>query len=71
MTVHKSQGSEFEHVLLILSENNSEFLNRQLIYTALTRARSRVTVWADKEVLQAALSRQNHRSSSLSELLMG
>ncbi|MEA3148478.1 MAG: exodeoxyribonuclease alpha subunit, partial [Verrucomicrobiota bacterium] len=44
MTVHKSQGSEFDHVLLILPDKDSPLLTRELVYTGLTRARTRVEV---------------------------
>ena len=40
MTVHKSQGSEFEHVLLVLPAQDNRLLSRELVYTAITRAKS-------------------------------
>jgi exodeoxyribonuclease V alpha subunit len=46
MTVHKSQGSEFDHVLLVLPPHESPVLTRELIYTGLTRAKERLTWWA-------------------------
>jgi exodeoxyribonuclease V alpha subunit len=46
MTVHKSQGSEFAHVLLVIPAQESPVLTRELVYTGLTRARQRLTVWA-------------------------
>ncbi len=46
MTVHKSQGSEFTHVLLALPAQESPVLTRELVYTGLTRARERLTLWA-------------------------
>ncbi|HEX9078428.1 MAG TPA: exodeoxyribonuclease V subunit alpha, partial [Desulfuromonadaceae bacterium] len=45
LTVHKSQGSEFDHVLLVLPDRMSEALSRELLYTAVTRARRRVEIW--------------------------
>ena len=52
MTVHKSQGSEFDHAVLVLPETPCPILSRELLYTALTRARSRFTLigtdWALK-----------------------
>lgn len=48
MTVHKSQGSEFDHVLLVLPPHQSPVLTRELIYTGLTRAKERLTWWAAK-----------------------
>ncbi|BDU58913.1 RecBCD enzyme subunit RecD [Limnohabitans sp. MORI2] len=46
MTVHKSQGSEFTHVLLVIPAQESPVLTRELVYTGLTRARQRLTMWA-------------------------
>ena len=46
MTVHKAQGSEFDHVLLILPNQASPVLTREMLYTAVTRARKRVEIWA-------------------------
>jgi exodeoxyribonuclease V alpha subunit len=45
MTVHKSQGSEFDRVLLILPDRDFSILTRELIYTAVTRARKAVEIW--------------------------
>jgi exodeoxyribonuclease V alpha subunit len=56
MTVHKSQGSEFDTVLLILPDKESPLLTRELIFTGLTRARNRVEVWFQESVLRAALA---------------
>ena len=66
MTVHKSQGSEFEHVLLVLPEQMSPVLTRELVYTGLTRARQRLTLWAPSlTVLQQACQRRVLRSGGL------
>jgi exodeoxyribonuclease V alpha subunit len=46
MTVHKSQGSEFAHVLLVIPAQESPVLTRELVYTGLTRAKKRLTLWA-------------------------
>jgi exodeoxyribonuclease V alpha subunit len=69
MTVHKSQGSEFDKVLLILPEKDSPLLTRELIYTGLTRARSRVEVWFQESVLRAAVTRYVQRGSGLHDRL--
>ena len=71
LTVHKSQGSEFDHVLLILPERISETLSRELLYTAVTRARRSVEIWASEEVLRAAMERRIERSSGLRDRLWG
>ena len=69
MTVHKSQGSEFDRVLLVLPERDSPLLTRELVYTGLTRARSSVELWADEPVLRAAIGRQVLRGSGLRDAL--
>ncbi|MCU0558863.1 MAG: exodeoxyribonuclease V subunit alpha [Desulfobacterales bacterium] len=71
MTVHKSQGSEFDEVLLVLPDRDSPVLTRELIYTALTRARKRLTVSADRALLSAAIRRRIERTSGLQEALWG
>ena len=66
MTVHKSQGSEFQHVLLVVPAHDSPVLTRELVYTGLTRAREDLTIWAPrKEVLLQACSRRVLRSGGL------
>jgi exodeoxyribonuclease V alpha subunit len=69
MTVHKSQGSEFEEVLLILPDKDYPILTRELIYTALTRATRTVSIWGTKSVLDAAIDRQIERASGLRDVL--
>ena len=68
MTVHKSQGSEFNHVLLVLPERINPVLTRELIYTGVTRAKERLTWWVpEPEVLFNACERRVARSGGLSE----
>jgi exodeoxyribonuclease V alpha subunit len=69
MTVHKSQGSEFDHVLLILPDKETPVLTRELVYTGLTRARRRVEVWFQESVLRAAIARKIERGSGLQDRL--
>ncbi len=71
MTVHKSQGSEFDEVLLVLPERDSPVLTRELIYTAITRARHRVTILGSPASLELALASRVERSSGLLEGLWG
>ena len=71
MTVHRSQGSEAEEVLLILPSEASQVLTRELLYTAITRARRRVQVWGTGPVVEAAVSRRLTRSSGLRDALWG
>jgi exodeoxyribonuclease V alpha subunit len=69
MTIHKSQGSEFGAVLLILPGDDVPILTRELIYTGLTRARDRVEIWSAERVLRAALARRASRTSGLRDAL--
>jgi exodeoxyribonuclease V alpha subunit len=69
MTVHKSQGSEFDEVLVILPEEDNRILSRELVYTAVTRAKKMVRLVAEKEILRLALSRNIERASGLADLL--
>lgn len=69
MTIHKSQGSEFNQVLLVLPEEDSRVLSRELIYTAVTRARTRLFIWGKVEVLVQAVGKSVKRASGLGEKL--
>jgi exodeoxyribonuclease V alpha subunit len=69
MTVHKSQGSEFDEVLVVLPAKGSRVLGRELLYTAVTRARHRVTVVGADSVMAAAIARTSRRQSGLERLL--
>ncbi len=71
MTVHKSQGSEFDEALLLLPETVSPVLNRALVYTAVTRAKSRTEIWGGQEILATAVKKAPERSSGLRERLWG
>ena len=71
MTVHKSQGSEFDHVALILPREASAVVSRELLYTAITRARSRFTLCATQTVIDSAIARPTHRYSALAEKVSG
>ena len=67
LTIHKSQGSEFDGVALILPDRESEVLTRELIYTGITRARSSLTIVGNKEVFIKSVSKSVKRSSGLKE----
>ena len=69
MTVHKSQGSEFNQVLLVMPEKDYPVLTRELLYTGLTRAKQRLIVWGSEAVLRTAVTRRISRSSGLKEAL--
>jgi exodeoxyribonuclease V alpha subunit len=66
MTVHKSQGSEFENVLVVLPDDKEHpLLNRQIVYAGITRAKKRAVVVGGEAVLEAALSRRLVRDTGL------
>jgi exodeoxyribonuclease V alpha subunit len=69
MTVHKSQGSEFDEVMLVLAEQDAPLFTRELLYTGVSRARRRVTLVAGERVLDVAVKRRLERTSGLSEAL--
>lgn len=71
MTVHKSQGSEFEHVIVVLPDDSaSRILSRELIYTAVTRSSFQVLVVGTEHVIQASLSHKVERVSGIKERLI-
>jgi exodeoxyribonuclease V alpha subunit len=71
ITVHKSQGSEFDHVVIMLGDRMSRVLTRELLYTAVTRARKSVRIIGRSEHFIEACSRRTERESGLSERLWG
>jgi len=71
MTVHKSQGSEFDHVCLVFPDKDYPVLTRELVYTGITRARKSVLIWGSEHVLKAAVSRRIKRASGLRDALWG
>ncbi|MGY3231947.1 exodeoxyribonuclease V alpha subunit [Luteibacter sp. HA06] len=70
MTVHKSQGSEFEHTALALPPEPSPVLTRELVYTGVTRARTHFTLLAAPDILGYAVSRKTRRASGLLRRLL-
>lgn len=69
MTVHKSQGSEFDNVNIILPVDYSPLLNRSLLYTAITRAKKTVSIYATDSILTKAVKTQTERQSGLVDRL--
>ena len=66
MTIHKSQGSEFAHAVVVLPDSGGDMLTRELVYTGITRARQRLCIWAAAPALLiAACERQVQRSGGL------
>jgi len=68
-TVHKSQGSEFDAVSIVLPEVPSALVGRELLYTAVTRARQRVEIFGPAEVIRGAIARTVQRPSGLRDAL--
>ncbi|MCP4646573.1 MAG: ATP-binding domain-containing protein, partial [bacterium] len=71
ITVHKSQGSEYDTILIVLPPKDSPVLSRELIYTGITRARKKVRIAAKDEVLETVLKRSVRRVSGLVEAIQG
>jgi exodeoxyribonuclease V alpha subunit len=69
MTVHKSQGSEFDSVAMILPELNSPLLTREMLYTGVTRAKSSLSLYAQDSELERAIQSRVERCSGLSDRL--
>jgi len=71
MTIHKTQGSEFGHVGLVLAPQAEPLLSSQLLYTAITRAKQRCSVCTNQATWQRAVANKTRRWSGLGQLLNG
>ncbi len=71
LTIHRSQGSEFDQVVVILPAEESPLATRELIYTAITRARECVYVWGGEATVRAALGERALRCTLLEASLQG
>jgi len=71
MTIHKTQGSEFGHVGLVLTPQAEPLLSSQLLYTAITRAQKRCSVCTNQTTWQRAVAHKTRRWSGLGQLLSG
>jgi exodeoxyribonuclease V alpha subunit len=69
LTVHKSQGSEFDEVILVLPRTVSKVVNRELLYTAITRARKKIIIGGNKTILTKGIQRQIRRASGLRDYI--
>lgn len=69
MTVHKSQGSEFDALSLVLPDKPSKVMSRELIYTAITRARNSLAIMGNAEVLRYSIQNKIERTSGLRDHL--
>ena len=65
MTIHKSQGSEFEHVAITFDDSNARLLSKELIYTAVTRAKQQVSIYSTKTAFARAISTPTERQTGL------
>lgn len=70
MTIHKSQGSGFDHILMILPGGTSKMLTRELLYTGITRAKSHATICAARYSIETAIRTTSIRHSALPEKLV-
>src|SRR6516162_8542578 len=71
MTIHKSQGSQFDTAAILLPPPSSRILTRELLYTAVTRARTGLIVVGEEATVRAAVGRPVARASGLRERLWG
>lgn len=71
LTVHKSQGAEFDEVLLVLPDKKSKVLSRELLYTAITRAKRSVQIFGSEPVLLESINHKIARNSGLKNYLWG
>ena len=69
MTIHKTQGSEFDEVVIILPDEINQSLTKELLYTGITRAKRRLTIIADDSVLKTTIKKKVERSSNIKELI--
>jgi exodeoxyribonuclease V alpha subunit len=69
LTVHKGQGSEFDEVVLILPDRDYPVLTRELLYTGLTRAKQKFSIWTNPSILSNTIERKIERASGLRESL--
>jgi len=69
ITVHKSQGSEFDHILLILPPVSTNLLTKELLYTAITRARKKVTIAGTIDVIKKAVESHSKKESGITKML--
>ena len=71
LTIHKSQGSEYLHAVVVLPERPSRIVTRELLYTGVTRARKHVTVVGPWDVIEAAITTPIRRATGLASRLQG
>ena len=65
LTIHKSQGSEFKQVAVLLPKEDSAILSRQLLYTGITRAKKQIHLWAIEKLFSKAIEQETQRAAGL------
>ncbi len=68
MSIHKSQGSEYDFVHILLP-SNTEFISKEILYTAVTRAKRNVEIWAEENTIKKSLDTNFSRLSGIKNLL--
>jgi exodeoxyribonuclease V alpha subunit len=72
LTIHKTQGSEFQHVICVVHSTHTRMLNRSILYTAITRAKAKVTIVGDRKGIGRALKKDGaRRDTTLIERIAG
>lgn len=69
LTIHKSQGSEYDHVIVVLPDHESRILTRELLYTGVTRAKKKLTIIGSDAVITAAVEAPIRRATGLANRL--
>jgi exodeoxyribonuclease V alpha subunit len=69
LTVHKSQGSEYRHVIFILPPGDSPIMSRELVYTAISRSRETVEIWGQEDTFKQAVSNRTRSTSGILDFL--
>jgi len=70
LTIHKSQGSEFDEVVGVFSPDDNEFISRQLVYTCASRAKRHLSICGNRSALEAAIQRSVRRATQLEERIL-
>ncbi len=69
MTIHKSQGSEFEHTVMVLPTEANPVLSRELVFTGVTRAKKELTVFADEKIWQTETHHNSETPERIGEII--
>ncbi len=70
MTIHKTQGSEFDEVVIVLPDEINKTLTRELLYTGVTRAKFKLKIIANRDILTTIIKREVKRNSNIKELMV-